>query len=230
MSAGRLLRVRRDTPETPLSGQDALTVDTIEGREVRRRTTSTFGVIAAVCIALGIYLLTRPGTTPSGPSTQPSTPRNTPHWGVQSKTAGCTPHAGLPDATCTPGDVLASATKAAICTPGYARSVRNVPQSVKTQVYTEYGITRHAPGQYEVDHLVSLQLGGSNAVANLWPEAASPKPGFHEKDQVENYLHDQICSGAISLQEAQTEIATNWLDVYHRMSTKSSTSPSDGSP
>lgn len=42
--------------------------------------------------------------------------------------------------------------------------------------------------------------GGSNNIANLWPEAASPKPGFHEKDQVENYLHDQVCSGAISFE------------------------------
>ena len=37
------------------------------------------------------------------------------------------------------------------------------------------------------------------------------------KDQVENYLHDQMCSGAVSLQKAQTEIATNWLAVYNSM-------------
>ncbi len=36
-------------------------------------------------------------------------------------------------------------------------------------------------------------------------------------DQVENYLHDQVCKGTISLQEAQTEIATNWLAVYNQM-------------
>ena len=71
--------------------------------------------------------------------------------------------------------------------------------------------------KYEVDHLISLELGGSNEIANLWPEAASPTPGFHQKDQVENYLHDQVCSGAISLREAQNEIATNWLAVYNRM-------------
>ncbi len=95
-----------------------------------------------------------------------------------------------------------------------------MPQSLKNKVYEEYGITHHALGQYEVDHLVSLQLGGSNDIANLWPEAASPKPGFHEKDSVENYLHDQVCSGAISLKEAQIEIATNWLVVYNRIPTK----------
>ncbi len=92
--------------------------------------------------------------------------------------------------------------------------------SEKDQVYAEYGIYQHYTGQYEVDHLVPLELGGSNDIANLWPEAASPTPGFHEKDKVENYLHDQVCSGAISLKEAQIEIATNWLAVYNRMPNK----------
>jgi hypothetical protein len=88
---------------------------------------------------------------------------------------------------------------------------------VKDQVFAEYGIASHTPGEYEVDHLISLEIGGSNDIANLWPEAASPKPGFHEKDKVENYLHNQMCSGVISLQQAQIEIATNWLTVYDQM-------------
>ena len=124
---------------------------------------------------------------------------------------------------------MTQATKANICTSGYASSVRNVPQSEKDQVYAAYGIQHHSAGQYEVDHLVSLELGGSNDISNLWPEAASPKPGFHEKDKVENYLHDQVCSGAISLQEAQVEIATNWLNVYKRMPSTASSSGGNGS-
>src|SRR6266513_1573367 len=43
---------------------------------------------------------------------------------------------------------------------------------------------------------------------------------YSEKDRVENYLHDQVCSGAMSLKDAQTQIATNWLTVYHRMPTQ----------
>ena len=162
-----------------------------------------------------------PGSTGSTSQTNPTSATTTePKWGTQSKTSGCTVHGPLPDTACTPGDILSNATKEAICTSGYSRSVRNVPTSEKNQVYTSYGIASHTSGQYEVDHLVSLELGGSNAIANLWPESASPKPGFHEKDQVENYLHDQVCSGAIALKEAQIEIATNWLAVYNRMSGK----------
>jgi hypothetical protein len=158
---------------------------------------------------------------PSGsPSTGTNSTSGTPNFGVQTKTSGCMAHNGLQDSACTPGAILSTGTKGAICKLGYARSVRNVPDSEKNQVYAEYGIKRHTPGQYEVDHLVSLELGGSNDISNLWPEAASPKPGFHEKDKVENYLHDQICSGAISLQQAQKEIATNWLAVYNQMQNK----------
>jgi hypothetical protein len=144
-------------------------------------------------------------------------------WGVQTKISGCV-YVGdgkLPDPACTPGDLIKPlVTKADICTSGYSSSVRDVPQSVKDQVYAEYGITRHASGQYEVDHFVSLELGGSNDISNLFPEPASPKPGFHEKDKVENYLHDQVCSGAMTLQTAQIAIATNWLDVYDSMPNK----------
>ncbi|HYK86273.1 MAG TPA: HNH endonuclease [Ktedonobacteraceae bacterium] len=161
-------------------------------------------------------------TAPTTGSTPTSGTGNqgVPNFGVQTKTSCCVAHNGLPDSTCTPGAILSTGTKAAICQPGYSRSVRNVPTSVKDQAYAEYGITTHTTGQYEVDHLVSLELGGSNDISNLWPEAASPKPGFHEKDKVENYLHDQVCSGAIDLKQAQIEIATNWLNVYNQMPNK----------
>lgn len=137
--------------------------------------------------------------------------------GHRTKTTGCMAHDGLPDSACTPGAIFADATKDQICTPGYSKNVRDVPDQEKGAVYAEYGIATHSPGQYEVDHLISLELGGSNDIANLWPEAAEPRPGFHEKDQVENYLHDEVCRGTISMQQAQAQIATDWLAVYASM-------------
>ena len=137
--------------------------------------------------------------------------------GQRTKTSGCVSQNALPDAACTPGAIFADATTAQICRPGYSSGVRNVPESEKTEVYREYGITHHSAGEYEVDHLISLELGGSNDIANLWPEPAEPRPGFHEKDKVENYMHDQVCSGAVSLHDAQVQIATDWLSIYRRM-------------
>ncbi len=178
-------------------------------------------VIAALSLAFSgcgsVTITINPSGSPS-PSISPTS--GEPHWGVQTKTSGCIAHNGLQDAACTPGDIFSTATKDVICKPGYAQSVRNVPDSVKNKAYAEYGIKSHTPGQYEVDHLVSLELGGSNDISNLWPELASPKPGFHEKDKVENYLHSQVCSGAISLKQAQIQIATNWLAVYNQMPSK----------
>ena len=71
----------------------------------------------------------------------------------------------------------------------------------------QYGFTG-APRQYEEDHLISLELGGDPTdPKNLWPEpGASPNP----KDKVENFLHDAVCSGRISLQAARDRIAANW--------------------
>jgi hypothetical protein len=172
-------------------------------------------VVVAVLAVLALVLAGCAPVTTTGPSASPTSSAH--QLGVRTKTSGCQVNGALPDTACTPGAIFADATTDKICQSGYASSVRNVPTSEKDQVYAEYGIATHYTGQYEVDHLVSLELGGSNDIANLWPEAASPTPGFHQKDQVENYLHDQVCSGKVSLQQAQYEIATNWLQIYHQM-------------
>jgi hypothetical protein len=93
--------------------------------------------------------------------------------------------------------------------------VRNVSVKLKKQVYAEYGLSYPQPtGSYEADHLIPLELGGNNDIANLFPEAASPAPGFKEKDLVENYLHEQVCQGLIPLPRAQEAIAHDWVSVY----------------
>ena len=89
-------------------------------------------------------------------------------------------------------------------------------EATKRLAYSRYGIAAHATGQYEVDHLIALELGGSNTIRNLWPEAALPLPGFHEKDKVENYLHRQVCAGRMTLKVAQRKIVTNWLTVNRK--------------
>ncbi len=153
----------------------------------------------------------------SGGDSSGSSSSNASAIGERTKTSDCVSADGLPDAACTPGAIFPDATKDMICEPGYSSQVRNVPDSVKNEAYAEYGITHHSAGEYEVDHLISLELGGSNDIANLWPEPAEPRPGFHEKDKVENYLHKQVCDGTVTLQEAQSQIAHHWLDVYQTM-------------
>ena len=173
-------------------------------------------VIYYVFIAPGNKNAPNTSNQPANPAAPQSQPQSGQALGKRTKTSGCRSVNALADSACTPGAVLETNIQK-ICQSGYAGSVRNVPESEKNQVYAEYGIASHTAGEYEVDHLVSLELGGSNDISNLWPEPASPKPGFHEKDKVENYLHDQVCAGKISLAQAQYQIATNWLAVYNQI-------------
>jgi hypothetical protein len=95
------------------------------------------------------------------------------------------------------------------------KTVRDVSVAVKKQVYKNYNVLYPQPtGLYEVDHFIPLALGGSNDIKNLWLEPASPKPGFHEKDTIENYLHDEVCKNSMSLEEARQRVMRDWYDVY----------------
>ena len=122
----------------------------------------------------------------------------------------------LNDLRVTPG-VTFHVNVATICRSGYSTSVRDVPESEKSQVYAEYGITHRTTGQYEIDHLISLELGGSNAIGNLWPELNDHPHGYlNSKDILENRLHALLCTGKVSLRSVQTLIARNWVSAYHQ--------------
>ena len=89
--------------------------------------------------------------------------------------------------------------------------MRDVSTGTKEQVYAEYGVSYPQPtGAYEVDHFIPLEIGGSNDINNLWLEPASPTPGFHQKDQFENFEHRQVCNGIISAAEAQSRMVSDW--------------------
>ena len=93
--------------------------------------------------------------------------------------------------------------------------MRDVPQSVKNQVYRQYGVVSREPREYEVDHLISLELGGSNSIRNLWPQSYITQPlNAHVKDKLENKLHSLVCSGQMPLAQAQKEIAADWTKAY----------------
>lgn len=73
----------------------------------------------------------------------------------------------------------------------------------------------------EEDHVISIELcGDTHDPMNLAPEPYEPRPGAHEKDKVENYLHRQVCAGDMSLDEAQLLVRTEWLSVYQSMQKK----------
>lgn len=122
----------------------------------------------------------------------------------------------LPDPKLTPGDVF-DVTAKDICVPGYAKKVRAVPSWLKRKVYALYGITEYKTGDYEVDHLIPLSLGGSNSIRNLWPQSTRTSPwNSYAKDALERKLHRLACAGELDLKTAQREIASNWIEAYKK--------------
>jgi len=134
-------------------------------------------------------------------------------YGVQTKISHCVANQASPDLACTPGAILTTNTSV-VCTTGYTKTVRNVSTATKKKVFAEYGIPYSQHSNYEVDHLISLELGGGNDISNLWPESYLIRNGSLIKDTFENYLHSQVCKGKITIQEAQAEISGNWLKYY----------------
>jgi len=124
------------------------------------------------------------------------------------------PAVDVPDRRLTPGAAL-TARAARVCVSGYAASVRDVPESEKDAVYARDGVA-HVPYRHEVDHLVSLELGGSNAIVNLWPEPYAGRWGARTKDLLEDRLHDLVCSGRLRLAYAQRIEARDWVSAYRR--------------
>lgn len=130
--------------------------------------------------------------------------------------AACSTRAdgALPDAKCTPGATDPHVTQAnirtTICRPGgYTNQpgVRNVTTASRKKVLESYGYDAAEHFDGEIDHLISLQLGGSNDVKNLWPEEGRvPNP----KDGIEGRLHADVCAGRITLRAAQRKIALDW--------------------
>ncbi|MBI3640304.1 MAG: hypothetical protein HY223_08330 [Thaumarchaeota archaeon] len=127
----------------------------------------------------------------------------------------------LPDPNCTPGAADPAVTQnnidSTICVSGYTKTVRpptSVTDPIKLERMQAYGFT-DSKSNYELDHLIPLELGGAPSdVKNLWPESYYTNQNSYDKDGFENYLHDQVCSGAIDLKTAQNEIATNWVKYW----------------
>ena len=109
--------------------------------------------------------------------------------------------------TLTPGalnpDVTQANAHSTICVKGWTATIRppvEYTSALKLKQMREYGETG-PPSAYEEDHLISLELGGApRDPRNLWPE---PRPRADEVDRIENELNAKVCSGELSLADAQ---------------------------
>jgi hypothetical protein len=109
----------------------------------------------------------------------------------------------------TPGvlnpDVTQATIRSTVCVSGWTRTVRppvSYTNALKARGLKQYGL-RSPPSDFQEDHLISLELGGNPTDArNLWPE---PYPRASAVDKLENDLNHRVCTGSLSLADAQRE-------------------------
>lgn len=170
-------------------------------------------------------------TAPATPGTTKAPTRSAPAGAIdpglpvllkkQTKFSGCK-IGPLPDRRCSPGAYASKLTKDVICSPTFRTgSVRAVSTATKHEIEQEYGLTPKSYGRtLEIDHIISLELGGSNDPANLFPEELTlpkHKPGYRIKDKVETKAAKAVCAGTITLSYAQHQIAANWELLYKKL-------------
>lgn len=132
--------------------------------------------------------------------------------------SNCQIRGALPDPLCTPGVIDPAVTQAniaqTICVSGYTATVRppsSYTDALKAEQMRAYGFGG-ATTNYEEDHLIPLELGGSpRDPKNLWPQPRGGNPNAAAKDALENTLHSLVCAGRVPLAIAQQAIATDWV-------------------
>jgi hypothetical protein len=122
----------------------------------------------------------------------------------------------LPEHNLTPG-ATRTVSISEICSAPHEDVVREVSDSVREQVFEEYGIGNARAEDYEIDYLIAPGLGGAEDIHNLWPQPfKSAEWNAYVKDELEERLHQMVCSGDLDLPTAQREIASDWIAAYKK--------------
>lgn len=142
-------------------------------------------------------------------------------------------YAVIPRHDLTPGATDARVTQEnigeTICTPDWV--AKNMPPPsymtpTKTKQIAAYGYSTYAIENFDLDHLVPLELGGDpTALANLWPEPWEAKEarlvprgwGAESKDVLEAYLRSAVCNGRMTLADARSAIAGDWITEANKV-------------
>jgi len=131
---------------------------------------------------------------------------------------------GLPNLKLTPGAINPAVTQATIrstiCVVGWTATVRPpvayTNQLKYDQLHSGYNLDGDLNMKhYEEDHIVPLEVGGNpSSTLNLFPEPRNIKFGAYFKDQLENRIHQLVCSSQLSLHLAQRVFLVNWEKGY----------------
>jgi len=93
---------------------------------------------------------------------------------------------------------------------------RDIPLDMQRKVFAAYGIKAPQANQFEVDYLITPDLGGTESIRNLWPQPYSVRWNAHVKDKLEERLHELVCGRKLDLATAQRDIAVDWIAAYKK--------------
>lgn len=121
----------------------------------------------------------------------------------------------LPVRSFTPGMARQVSTEE-LCAPA-PRTPPRISSALRIQVLRDYGMEEIPPAEYELDYLITPQLGGVTDRRNLWPEPYGLRSwNAYAKDALEHRLPQLVCRGEIDLATAQRGIASNWIEAYKK--------------
>jgi len=122
----------------------------------------------------------------------------------------------IPDRNLTPG-VARAVSIGDVCSMAHEEVVREVPASLRQEIFQEYGLQASRAGDYEIDYLIAPGLGGAEDIHNLWPQPYTSRAwNARVKDALEEHLHQLVCAGRVDLPTAQRDIARDWIAAYKK--------------
>jgi hypothetical protein len=110
----------------------------------------------------------------------------------------------LPDRKLTPGRIARK-----------DKDRQGVTEEMERKVFARYHIPWRRRLEFKVDHLIPLELGGADAVENLWPQSLYVRPyNAMRKELVTQCLLARIAAGKMTLAKAQEEISEDWISCF----------------
>ena len=126
------------------------------------------------------------------------------------------PEPALPRPDLTPGAVRRVSVEE-VCGRSGSESRPRVAASVARQVFADYGADFRRAEEYELDFLITPELGGTADARNLWPQPyGATRWNAYVKDELEQLFQRLVCDGTMDITTAQREIATDWIAAYRR--------------
>ena len=136
------------------------------------------------------------------------------HSAAENGTLSVRHHLALPVASITPGATWEVSAEE-LCSG--ATPTRPITAAMRAEVLNAYGV-KHVPSdQYELDYLITPELGGATDARNLWPQRyESPTWNARVKDELERLLPQLVCNGQLDLATAQRDLAADWIAAYKK--------------